>query len=72
MGTRIGKEKIAREPGYLYFIGKDGFVWKSPTAVNKSGKKAKIGTEKISKRSGYMYYLDKDGYVAEAQMKRKQ
>ena len=25
MGTKIGKEKILREKGYLYFIGKDGY-----------------------------------------------
>jgi len=37
MGKRIGKEKIDREKGYLYYVGKDGFVWKVPTKVNKKG-----------------------------------
>ena len=45
MGKRIGKEKIDREKGYLYYVGKDGFVWKVPTKVNKKGKKAKVGGE---------------------------
>jgi len=71
MGKRIGKEKIAREEGYLYYIGKDGYVWKAPMTTNKKGKKGKIGTEKIERRKGYMYYLDKAGFVAEAEMKRR-
>jgi len=37
MGTKIGKEKIQREKGYLYFIGKDGYVWAAPMKHNKSG-----------------------------------
>lgn len=69
MGNRIGKEKIAREDGYLYFVGKDGFVWRTPTKLNKKGRKAKVGSEKIDRKKGYMYYLDKNGYVAEAKMK---
>jgi hypothetical protein len=69
MGKRIGGEKISREKGYLYYVGKDGYVWKVPTKVNKKGKKAKVGSEKIERKTGFMYYLDKAGYVAEAKMK---
>jgi len=68
MGKRIGTEKISREPGYLYFVGKDGCVWRMPMKNNKGGSKKKVGTEKVSKKSGYLYYLDKAGYVAEAKM----
>ncbi len=69
MGTKIGKEKIKRESGYLYFVGKDGYVWAAPMKFNKTGKKKKIGTEKIAKEKGFMYYLDKEGFVAKAKMK---
>ncbi|MFH1448272.1 MAG: hypothetical protein ABIG39_05390 [Candidatus Micrarchaeota archaeon] len=69
MGRRVGKEKIVRESGYLYYVGKDGCVWRAPMKRNKRGTKKKIGTEKIEKKSGYMYYLDKAGFVAEAKMK---
>ena len=69
MGKRVGKEKVDRESGYLYFVGKDGYVWRAPMKRNKKGSKKKVGTEKIEKKSGYMYYLDKGGYVAEAGMK---
>jgi hypothetical protein len=69
MGKRIGSEKISRESGYLYYIGKDGYVWRTPMKVNKKGTKKKIGTEKIARKAGYMYYVDKAGYVCEAKMK---
>jgi hypothetical protein len=69
MGQRIGKEQIKRESGYLYYLGKDGFMWKSPMKMNKRGKKGKVGTEKFTREPGYMYYLDKAGYVAKAKMK---
>jgi len=69
MGKKVGTEKIQREDGYIYYIGKDGYVWASPMKHNKKGKKKKVGTEKIEKKSGYMYYVGKDGYVYEAKMK---
>ena len=69
MGKRIGSEKIKRESGYLYYIGKDGYVWRTPMKVNKRGTKKKIGTEKIARKKGFMYYIDKAGYVCEAKMK---
>ena len=69
MGKKISNEKITREPGYLYYVGKDCYVWRTPMKVNKKGKKAKVGTEKITRKSGCMYYLDKAGYVCEAKMK---
>jgi hypothetical protein len=69
MGTKIGKEKIKREPGYLYYLGKDGYVWAAPMKNNKTGKKKKVGTEKIPREKGYLYYLGKDGFVGKAKMK---
>ncbi len=71
MGHKIGKEKIVREPGYLYYVGKDGFVWRAPVKTNKRGRKKKIGTERTHKKKGYMYYINKTGYVSEAKMARK-
>jgi len=69
MGSKVGSEKIKRENGYLYFIGKDGYVWKAPMKHNKGGRKGKVGSEKIDKQGGYMYYLGKDGYVYKAKLK---
>ena len=69
MGTKIGKEKIVREKNFLYYLGKDGYVWATPMNHNKTGKKKKIGTEKITREKGFMYYLGKDGFVGKAKMK---
>jgi len=63
MGERVSKEKIQREPGYLYYVGKDGYVWAAPMRHNKKGKKKKVGKEKIKKEDGYLYYVGSDGYV---------
>ncbi|MCI0504456.1 hypothetical protein L0Y65_07175 [Candidatus Micrarchaeota archaeon] len=69
MGSKVGSEKISREDGYLYFVGKDGYVWAAPMKHNTRGKKKKVGSEKISKEDGFMYYLGKDGYVYKAKLK---
>ncbi|MBI5158956.1 hypothetical protein HY992_02440 [Candidatus Micrarchaeota archaeon] len=69
MGQKVSSEKISREDGYLYYVGKDGYVWRSPMRHNKSGSKKKVGTEKVNKKSGCMYYIDKSGYVCEAKLK---
>jgi hypothetical protein len=69
MGTNIGKEKILREKGYLYYLGKDGYIWATPVKSNKSGKKKKVGTENITREKGFLYYLGKEGFIARAKMK---
>jgi hypothetical protein len=71
MSERIGSEKLDRENGYLYFLGKDGFVWKTPMKTNTRGRKGKVGSEKIKRASGFLYFIDKSGYVARAKMNRK-
>lgn len=64
MAERVGRERIQREQGYLYFLGKDGYVWRLPIKSNPSGTKLRVGTEKIAREEGCMYFLDQDGYVA--------
>ncbi len=71
MAERVGSEKIAREDGYLYYLGKDGYVWKSPMKTNARGRKGRVGGEKISRAEGFLYFIDKSGYVARAKMKRR-
>jgi len=38
MAEKVGTEKIEREKGYLYFLGKDGFVHKTPMSRGKKKK----------------------------------
>lgn len=63
MATRVSKEQITREPGYLYYLGGDGYVWANPMRSNKKGRKHKVGTEKIVRQPG-LYFVDKAGYVS--------
>ena len=65
------KEKVGREDGYLYYLGKDGFVWRTPMKNNPRGRKSKVGSEKVSRSEGYLYFIDKSGYVARTKMNRK-
>jgi len=70
-GEKVSKEKIERKPGFLYYVGSDGYVWQNPMKSNKTGKKAKVGTEKIEREKGYIYFVDSEGYVSRAKMARK-
>ena len=69
MGEKVGTERISREDGYLYYVGKDGYVWRAPMKHNKRGRKKRVGSEKIRKEAGYMYYVGKRGYVERAKLK---
>jgi hypothetical protein len=71
MAERVGREKVEREDGYLYYLGKDGFVWKTPMKSNTRGRKAKVSSERVSRAEGYLYFIDKSGYVARAKMNRR-
>ena len=71
MAERIGSERLQREDGYLYYLGKDGFVWKTPMKTNTRGRKSKVGSEKVRRETGFLYFIDKSGYVARAKMNRK-
>ncbi len=71
MAERVGKERVQREDGYLYFLGKDGHVWKTPMKNNPRGRKAKVTDETVKRQEGFLYFIDKSGYVARTKMNRK-
>lgn len=70
MAEKISRGAIKREEGYLYYLGKDGYVWQNPTRSNKSGKKAKVGNERIEREKGYLYFVDSNGYVSRVKQAR--
>jgi hypothetical protein len=71
MNEKMTKEKVEREDGYLYFVGKDGYAWRTPMKNNPKGRKSKVGSEKVSRVDGYLYFVDKNGYIARTKMNRK-
>ena len=62
----------SKEKGYLYYLGKDGNVWRSKMArAGKGGGEAnKVADAGVKRESGYLYFIDKDGNVARAKMAR--
>ncbi len=71
MTEKISKEKIERTSGYLYYLGKDGFVWQNPMKSNKNGSKRKTGSEYVEREKGYLYFVDSEGYVSRTKQGRK-
>lgn len=71
MAERVGRERISREDGYLYFLGKDGYAWRTPMKTNRRGRKGKVGSERVKRSEGYLYFIDKGGYIARAKMNRR-
>ncbi len=69
MAEQVSRERIEREPGYLYYLSEDGYLWRTPTRLNNTGTKKRVGTERVLREDGYFYFLDKRGYVSRAAMK---
>ncbi len=73
MAEKILKIGIKREPGYLYFLNKQGYPARTQMArrgVKTSRSIEKLATESIKKESGYLYFIDKQGDIARAKMAR--
>ena len=69
VGNSVG---VRKESGYLYYLGKDGNVWRSKMArAGKGGGNAeKVADAGVSRQSGYLYYIDKNGDVSRSPMAR--
>ena len=67
--TRTG---VSKESGYLYYLAKDGNVWRSKMArAGKGGGNAeKVADAGVSRESGYLYFIDKNGDVSRSPMAR--
>jgi hypothetical protein len=68
MGKIILKTSIKREEGYLYFISKEGDLYKvEMKSKNKKRSKTRILVKNlgIKKKNGCLYYFDKNGNIGE-------
>ena len=72
MAEVVARTGVTKEKGYLYYLGKDGNVWRSKMArAGKGGGNAeKVANAGVSRESGYLYFIDKDGDVSRAEMAR--
>jgi len=74
MAEKVADAGVKKQPGYLYFVDKDGDVSRAP--MSRGGrKKGKAKTEKVArvgvkKESGYLYFVNKNGGVSRAKMAR--
>ena len=72
MAEVVKSTGVSKESGYLYYLGKDGNVWRSKMArAGKGGGNAeKVADAGVSRESGWLYFIDKGGNVARAKMAR--
>ena len=72
MAEVVKRVGVSKESGYLYYLGKDGNVWRSKMArAGKGGGNAeKVANAGVSRQSGYLYYIDKNGDVSRSPMAR--
>ena len=72
MAEKVKKVGVKKEKGFLYYLGKDGNVWRSKMArAGKGGGNAtKVQDAGVKREEGYLYFIDKNGDVARAKMAR--
>ena len=72
MAEKMATTGVKKDKGYLYYLGKDGNVWRSKMArgASKGGSAEKVADANVSRESGFLYFIDKDGDVSRAPMAR--
>ncbi len=72
MAEKVRSVGVRKESGYLYYLGKDGHVWRSKMARagQRGGNATKVADAGVRRESGYLYFIDKSGDVSRAKMAR--
>lgn len=72
MAEKVKTVGVKKASGYLYYLGKDGHVWRSQMArAGKGGGNAqKVADAWVRREQGYLYFIDKNGDVSRAKMAR--
>ena len=73
MAEVVKSTGVPKEDGYLYYLGKDGHVWR--TKMARGGKKTGGGPEliktaNVERADGWLYYIDKNGHISRSEMAR--
>ncbi len=69
MAEKVGKEQTKREKGYLYYLGKDGYLWKTPTKPFLSRKYMYPSARTIFSVPTRAFFPDLFSFVSRAKMK---
>ena len=72
MAEKVKTTGVKKESGYLYYLGKDGNVWRSQMARagKGGGNAAKVADAGVKREAGFLYFIDKDGDVSRSKMAR--
>ena len=72
MAEVVKRTGVTKEKGYLYYLGKNGNVWRSQMArgASKGGSAEKVADSNVTREGGFLYFIDKDGDVSRAPMAR--
>jgi hypothetical protein len=72
MAEKVVKLGLKREPGYLYYVDKQGDVSmvKMARGKKRGGNPKKVAKCGIKRKEGYLYFVDKQGDVSMAKMAR--
>jgi len=72
MAEKVKTTGVKKESGFLYYLGKDGNVWRSQMArAGKGGGNAeKVADAGVTRESGFLYFIDKNGDVSRSKMAR--
>lgn len=74
MAQIVAKIGVKKQPGWLYFLDKNGNV--SRALMSRAGrskgkaKKEVVAKTAVKKESGFLYFVDKQGNVCKAKMAR--
>ncbi len=73
MAEVLYKAGVKREPGWLYFVDKNGNAARVQMArkgVKTSKKQEVLVKSGVKRQEGYLYFIDKKGNVARTKMAR--
>ena len=70
--TKVKTTGVTKEKGWLYYLGKDGNVWRSRMARGneKGGDANKVADAGVTKDKGWLYFIDKNRDVSNVPMAR--
>lgn len=76
MGEKVGKFKVSREKGYLYYTKGDPIsIYRTKMQHKGRTKSKQAGTlvlkTNVKRAKGYLYYVSGDGSLSRAKMGRK-